>query len=167
LVVLAHRRQSLSGDLEQSRVAMEQEIGVGLVLEPADATPQLVELRKPEAIRALDQDRVAIRDIEAAFDDGGADEDVVAPGDELRSSIFSSSLGVHLAVANADAQVGQQVPGGARPRARSSGCGCGGRTPARRASARGRMASTTTFRRKSSTIVWIGCAVRRRASRSR
>ena len=39
--------------VDQRGVAVEQEIGVGLALEPAHATADLVELRQPEAVRAL------------------------------------------------------------------------------------------------------------------
>src|SRR4051812_40162770 len=74
LVVLAHGRQALACDFEQPGVSVEQEIRVRLVLEAADASAQLIQLRETETIGALDDDRVAIRDIETALDDRGADE---------------------------------------------------------------------------------------------
>src|SRR5690606_12933463 len=83
LVVLAHRGESLAGDFKQARVAVEEEIRVGLMLEPADASAELVKLRKTEAVGTFDDDRVAVGDIEAALDDRGADQHVIAAGHEL------------------------------------------------------------------------------------
>ena len=45
LVVLADGAQPLPGEIEQPRVPVQQQVGVGLVLEPTDAPAQLVELR--------------------------------------------------------------------------------------------------------------------------
>ena len=53
------------------------------MLEPADAAAQLVKLRQTEAVGAFDDDRVAVGDIQAALDDGRADQDLVVAGDEV------------------------------------------------------------------------------------
>ena len=57
-------------------VAREHEIGVGLVLRAADAAAELVEIGEAEAVGAVDDDRVGVRDIEAALDDRRGDEHV-------------------------------------------------------------------------------------------
>jgi hypothetical protein len=44
---------------------------------PAHPAPQLVELREAQAVRAVDDDRVRRRDVEARLDDGGGHEHIV------------------------------------------------------------------------------------------
>ncbi len=105
LVVLPQGREALPGDVEQVRVPVEQQVRVGLVLETPDAPAQLVKLREPETVRALDDDRVAVRDIEAALDDRGADEHLVRAGHEVRHHALQLVL-VHLPVTDADVEVG-------------------------------------------------------------
>ncbi len=103
--MLAQRREALAGDVEQVRVPVEQQVRVGLVLEAPHAPAQLVKLRESEAVRALDDDRVAVRDIEAALDDRGADEHLVRAGHEVRHHALQLVL-VHLPVTDADVEVG-------------------------------------------------------------
>jgi hypothetical protein len=50
---------ALAGVGEQPRVAREQQVGVGLVLEAADAAAELVQFAQAEAVGAIDDDRVA------------------------------------------------------------------------------------------------------------
>ena len=109
LGVLAQGVQALAGDVEQAGVAVEQQVGVGLVLEPAHPAAQLIELRKPEAVGALDDEGVAVRDIEPALDDRRADQHLVLAGDELRHDPLQPG-GVHLAVADAEGDVRHQRP---------------------------------------------------------
>jgi hypothetical protein len=54
-------------------------------LKRPDAAADLVELREAEAVGALDDDRVAVGDVDARLDDRGAHEHVVAAGDEVES----------------------------------------------------------------------------------
>src|ERR1019366_7255517 len=63
LAVLAHRRQALAGYFQQARVAVEEKVGIGLVLETPYSPAELVELRKTKAVCALDEDGVAVRNI--------------------------------------------------------------------------------------------------------
>jgi hypothetical protein len=60
LRMLAERVHALAGRVEEPGVPVEQQVGVGLVLEAADPAPELVELRKPKAIGPVDDQRVAI-----------------------------------------------------------------------------------------------------------
>ena len=79
------------------------------MLETADAPAELVQLREPEAVGALDDDRVAVRDIETALDDGGAHKQLVLARHEVGHHQLKL-VGIHLAVADADAHTGQQLP---------------------------------------------------------
>ncbi len=47
-----------------------REIGIGARFRPADAAPDLVKLRQPEHIGAMDDHRVGGRDIQPGFHDG-------------------------------------------------------------------------------------------------
>ena len=61
-------RQPLAPSIEQVRVRPPRR--------PTDPPAKLVELRQPERVRAIDDDRVRVRDVEARFDDGRADQDI-------------------------------------------------------------------------------------------
>ena len=63
----------------------------------ADPPAQLVELRQPERVGAVDDDRVHVRDVEARLDDRRADEDVGGAVGELEHHLLELALG-HLAV---------------------------------------------------------------------
>ena len=75
---LLHQLQALAGILA-GLVAKEQ--AVALLRPPADAPPELVELREPEAVGALDHHHRGVRDVDPDFDHGSRDEDVGLPGD--------------------------------------------------------------------------------------
>ena len=49
------------------------------MLIPADATSQLVQIRKAVSIRLIDENGIGIGDVETTFDDRGGDEDIRAP----------------------------------------------------------------------------------------
>ena len=52
------------------------QIGIGADLGPADAAAQLIELRQPEHVGAMHDQRVGGRDVEARFDDVGRQQQV-------------------------------------------------------------------------------------------
>ena len=87
---------------------MEQKVGVGLVFEAPDAAAELVELREAEAVGPFDDNRIAVGNIQTALNDRRADEDLVAAGDKLGHDSFQL-LGVHLAVAGADGEIGHEL----------------------------------------------------------
>ena len=60
----------------------KKQIGIGLVLGASDAAAQLIKIGQPEPIGPIDDDRVRVRNIEAALDDRGANEHVDFSGDE-------------------------------------------------------------------------------------
>ena len=82
-------------------MAGEQEVGVRLVLVASHAAPELVQLAQPKTVRTVDDDGVGVGDIEAAFDDGGAEQDIGFAIDELGHYLFKI-IGIHLAVADED-----------------------------------------------------------------
>ena len=71
----------------------------GGTVRSADPAAELIELRQPVPVRAVDDDGVGIRDIEAVLDDGGRQEDVEAPLDEIQHGTLERGL-VHLSVAD-------------------------------------------------------------------
>ena len=81
-----------------------KQVGVGLVLGPADAAAQLIEIGQAEPVRAVDDDGVRVRNIEAALDDRRADQHVDLAGNETRHDLFQF-VRVHLAVAEFDARL--------------------------------------------------------------
>ena len=82
-------------------IPRQHEIRVGLVLRPPDATAELVEVSEAEAVGAIDDDCVRVRNVDAAFDDGGGDKDVRFAVDEFGHDLLQF-IALHLAVADQD-----------------------------------------------------------------
>src|SRR5690606_2174086 len=85
------------------------QVRVSLMVRPADAAAELMELREPEPVRAVDDDRVRRRDVDAALDDRRAHEHVEAPVIEVEHDLLERALR-HLAVRDANARLGEQLP---------------------------------------------------------
>ena len=85
-----------------------QQVGIGLVVRAADAPAQLVQLRQAELVGAAHHDGVGARHVDAGLDDGRAQQQVVALGDEVAHHRFELALG-HLAVRDRDARFGDQL----------------------------------------------------------
>ena len=105
LVVLFEGVEAFVGLIDEGGVAVEKEVGVGLAFEAPNASADLVELREPEAVGAFDDEGVAVGDIDAGFDDGGTDEDVVFARHESRHD-FLEGEGGHLPVPDCDPEFG-------------------------------------------------------------
>ena len=88
-------------------VARQQQVAVGPVLVPPDAAAKLVQLGQAEAVGLVDEDGVAVGDVQARLDDRGADQDVGLVPDELEHHLLELVL-VHLAVADDDAGLGHE-----------------------------------------------------------
>ena len=97
--VLLDRVDPLARRAHRHHLAREQQVGVGLVLGAPDATAELIEIGEPEAIGAIDDDRVGVRNIETALDDRRANEHVDFPGDETRHDRLER-VRIHLSVAD-------------------------------------------------------------------
>jgi len=78
------------------------------VLRAADPPAKLVELRHAESVRAVDQDGIGVRDVEAALDDRRAEQDVELAADE-RVHDLGELGGAHLPVADLDARLGHEL----------------------------------------------------------
>ena len=70
----------------------DQQVGIGAAVRAAHAAAQLVELGEPEAVGAVDQNRVAQRDVEAVLDDGRGHQNVGFVMHELAASLFRARL---------------------------------------------------------------------------
>ena len=89
------------------------EVTEGLSVGAPDPSPQLVQVAEPKLVRLVDQHRVRVRDVDPAFDDGGCHQHVKRAVDEARHHVFEV-LAFHLAVADADARVGNEALNHAR-----------------------------------------------------
>ena len=67
-----------------------------------------MQLGQPEVVGAFDDQRVGVGDVEPAFDDRRADQDVVLPLPEREHVAFEGVL-VHLPVRRGDARLGHQL----------------------------------------------------------
>ena len=85
------------------------------MLGPPDPPAQLIEIGEAELVRAIDDDRVRIRNIEPAFDDRRANEHVYFPGYESRHDGFEF-VRVHLAVADFNSGLRTKLPMRSRTR---------------------------------------------------
>ena len=82
----------------------DDQVAVRPAVAAADAAAQLVELRETELTRAVDDDRVHVRDVEAGLDDRRADEHIVLGVGELDHDPLEPAL-VHLTVRDDEARV--------------------------------------------------------------
>ena len=86
---------------DRHHLARQQEISIGLVFGATDAATELVKIGEPEPVGAINDNRIRIRNIEAALDDGCADENVDLAGDEACHYGFEF-IRVHLSVTKFD-----------------------------------------------------------------
>ena len=104
LGVVGERREPcarLGRQLTRLRI---EEVGVRELVAAADAPADLVELREPELVGALDDQRVRLRDVEPRLDDRRRDEHVGVAGEELQHLVLELALR-HLAVRDEEAEV--------------------------------------------------------------
>src|SRR5687768_13163859 len=81
--VLFNGTDAFADVAEQRGMSRQKKIRVGLVLVAANAAAELVKVAQSETIRAINDDGVGVRNIDAAFNDGGRDENVRLAVDEL------------------------------------------------------------------------------------
>ena len=97
------RLEALGRVAGERGLGRRDQVGEGAVVRAADPAAQLVQLREPEAVGAVDDHRVRGRHVDAALDDGRAHQQVEAPVVEIEHQPLEVAL-AHLAVA--DAHVG-------------------------------------------------------------
>ena len=93
--------------LGQRPVVRVEEVRVAALTATPDPPPQLVELREAEGVRALDDQGVGVRDVQAVLDDRRADQDVVLALPELVDGALEPLLG-HLPVRGGDPGLGHE-----------------------------------------------------------
>ena len=124
---------------ELGRVRIE-EVGVREDVGAADAAADLVQLREPERVGALDDERVRLRDVDARLDDRRRHEHVRIAREERVHPLLELLLG-HLAVRDEEAETRAELLELLSQPRRSTRRGCAGRTTARRARAHARARS--------------------------
>ena len=92
--------EPLLGALGQRLARRRREVGVGARLRTADAAAQLIELRQPEHVGAMHDQRIGVGHIEPGFDDRRRQQHVVLAFVEGRHDVFELGRR-HLAVARA------------------------------------------------------------------
>jgi len=97
--LLADRVEAGARVGRQAAPARMEEIGVGLLGAAPDTPAQLVELSQAEPVRAVDDQRIRVGDVQAALDDGGRHQHVEIAARERGHDRFEALL-VHLAVAD-------------------------------------------------------------------
>ena len=100
---LADGFQPLLRRLGQTPLRADGEVRIRLPVAPPDAPAQLIELAQPEAIRVKDNQRIRRRHVQAAFDDGRAEQHVVAAAVEVHHHVLQAVF-AHLPVRHADAR---------------------------------------------------------------
>ena len=83
------------------------QIAEGPAIGSPHAPSDLVELREPETVGPVHDERVRVRDIEAVFDDRGADQDIDLPVDKAPHDSIQLPRR-HLSVGDLDSGLGNQ-----------------------------------------------------------
>ena len=108
IVVLRDGRQPLVGRLAQRLLGWVAEIGVAALTAAPDAAAQLMQLGQPESVRAVHDEGVGVRDVDAVFHDRRADEDVNLALPECHHDSLEFVL-VHLSVGNRDTRLRHEI----------------------------------------------------------
>ena len=91
--------EALGGIAREGLARRGDQVGVGAVVRAADAAAQLVQLREPHVVGAVDHDGVGGGHVDAALDDGGAHQHVEAAVVEVDHQLLELAL-AHLPVAD-------------------------------------------------------------------
>ena len=105
--ILLDRAEPLAHVCYQSPVARQEQVGIGLMLVTAHAPAKLVKIAQTKTIRAIDNNRVRIWNIQSTFNDRRREQHVCLAIDECCHH-FLQFIAVHLAVADEDARARQQ-----------------------------------------------------------
>ena len=104
---LADGREPLLRDRRQRVFRRHQQVRVRAAIGASDAPAQLIELRQPVAIGAIDDDGVGVRDVEAVLDDGRREQHVVLVRDEVDHHALELFF-AHLPVGDGHARLGHE-----------------------------------------------------------
>src|SRR5262245_22765053 len=72
--ILANGVDPLASRADRHELTREEKVGIGFVLGAPDSPTQLIKVGQSEAIGAIDDDGIGIRNIEAALDDRRANQ---------------------------------------------------------------------------------------------
>src|SRR4249919_571915 len=103
LRVVCDRREASACLRRQLRGVRVEQVRVRENVRAAHAAADLVELREPEGVGALDDEGVRLRDVDPGLDDGGRDEDVRIAGEEAVHPLLELLLR-HLPVRDEEAE---------------------------------------------------------------
>ena len=107
LTRIQHRTQPLLRRLSQAPRRRHHQVAVRPPRAPAHAPTKLVQLRQPQRIRPVDDQRVHIRNIQPRLDDSRAHQHIQLPLRELQHHILKIAL-VHLPVPHAHTRLRHQ-----------------------------------------------------------
>src|SRR5258708_738601 len=93
------RGEAAAGDRREFDLRRKHQVSVGAPVGSSDSSTQLIELREPEPVGAVDQNRVAQRNIEAVLDDRGRNQYVGFVVHEFQHHFFQFAFR-HLSVAD-------------------------------------------------------------------
>src|SRR5437762_2739694 len=103
-----HGGEAFAGDVGERGVRRDKQIGVGALGGASDAAAQLVELRQPQAVGAVDQNGVGARDVQSVLDDGRRHQHVRFIADEFQHHAFEFFFG-HLTVGHDHPSLGDKL----------------------------------------------------------
>src|SRR5439155_22628953 len=95
---------SFARGADHHELARQQKVSVRFVLGTPDPPAQLIQIGQAETIRAINDNGVGIWNVQAAFDDGGADQHIDVSHDKAMHHRFQF-IGIHLAVAKLNARI--------------------------------------------------------------
>src|SRR5208282_3390195 len=95
------RGEAATRDGGQFNFRGQKKICVGAPVRPAHSTAKLIELRQTQPVGAIDDDRVAQRDVEAVLDNRGRDQDIGFVMHEFQHHFFQLTF-AHLPMADRD-----------------------------------------------------------------
>src|SRR5207245_6463211 len=104
---LLHGGEAFAGDVGERSVGRNEEISVGALGGTADASAQLVEFGKAEAVGAINQDGVSARNVQAVLNDSRRYEDIRFVANKFPHHAFEFFFG-HLAVSHDHARFGDE-----------------------------------------------------------
>jgi hypothetical protein len=81
-----------------------KQVAEGLFVASAYAPPQLVQVAEPDVLGIVDDDGVGVGDVQAAFHNVGADQNIVLAVDELEHALFQH-MALQLPVRHPDVHI--------------------------------------------------------------
>jgi len=87
-VMSCDRLQTLHRSFVEWSGRVVEEIGVGSITATPNTATQLMQLRQPVTVGVFDDQRIRIRDVQARFNDGGGNQNVIFFLPEVHHDLF-------------------------------------------------------------------------------